>query len=226
MDLISGLGLTAVAGLTYSAGYEVRAFTLRTASAPVLTPGSAPIRVLHLSDLHLTPSQGKKIAWLRSLADTDPDFVVVTGDFWAHKQAMQPLMHALEPLLQKPGAFVFGSNDYYAPKLKNPARYLFEDDGRRILGDELDWQRLRDRLTDSGWLDLTHARATARINDTTIEFRGVDDAHLERDDYRLIQGPPQSGIDLSIGVTHAPYLRVLNAMAADGCSSPSSSARS
>ena len=127
MDL-TGLGLTAVAGLAYSAGYEVRAFTLRRASVPVLTPGSAPITVLHLSDLHLTPSQHKKINWLRRLADTDPDFVIVTGDFWANRDAMQPLMHALEPLLRKPGAFVFGSNDYYAPKLKNPARYLFEDD--------------------------------------------------------------------------------------------------
>ena len=216
MDL-TGLGLTAVAGLAYSAGYEVRAFTLRRASVPVLTPGSAPITVLHLSDLHLTPSQHKKINWLRRLADTDPDFVIVTGDFWAHRNAMQPLMHALERLLRKPGAFVFGSNDYYAPKLKNPARYLFEDDGRRIHGDELPWQQLQRNLTDAGWIDLTHTRATKRINDTTIEFRGVDDAHLERDDYRTIQGPAQSGIDLSIGVTHAPYLRVLNAMADDGC---------
>ena len=216
MDL-TGLGLTAVAGLAYSAGYEVRAFTLRRASVPVLTPGSAPITVLHLSDLHLTPSQLKKINWLRRLADTDPDFVIVTGDFWAHRDAMQPLKHALEPLLRKPGAFVFGSNDYYAPKLKNPARYLFEDDGRRIHGDELPWQQLQRNLTDAGWIDLTHTRATKRINDTTIEFRGVDDAHLERDDYRTIQGPAQSGIDLSIGVTHAPYLRVLNAMADDGC---------
>jgi predicted MPP superfamily phosphohydrolase len=214
---LTGLGLTAVAGLAYSAGYEVRAFTLRRASVPVLTPGSAPITVLHLSDLHLTPSQHKKINWLRRLADTDPDFVIVTGDFWAHRDAMQPLMHALEPLLRKPGAFVFGSNDYYAPKLKNPARYLFEDDGRRIHGDELPWQQLQRNLTDAGWIDLTHTRATKRINDTTIEFRGVDDAHLERDDYRTIQGPAQSGIDLSIGVTHAPYLRVLNAMADDGC---------
>jgi len=214
---LTGLGLTAVAGLAYSAGYEVRAFTLRRASVPVLTPGSAPITVLHLSDLHLTPSQHKKTNWLRRLADTDPDFVIVTGDFWAHRDAMQPLMHALEPLLRKPGAFVFGSNDYYAPKLKNPARYLFEDDGRRIHGDELPWQQLQRNLTDAGWIDLTHTRATKRINDTTIEFRGVDDAHLERDDYRTIQGPAQSGIDLSIGATHAPYLRVLNAMADDGC---------
>ena len=217
MEIISGLGLTAIAGLTYSAGYEVRAFTLRTAAVPVLKDGAEPIKVLHLSDLHLTPTQHKKIRWLRSLADTDPDFVVITGDFWAHRDSMQPLMHALEPLLQKPGAFVFGSNDYYAPKFKNPARYLFEDDGRRIHGADLPWQELKTRITDAGWLDLTHSRVITRINGTAIEIRGVDDAHLERDDYRKIAGPAQSGVDLSIGVTHAPYLRVLDAMSADGC---------
>ena len=217
MELISGLGLTAAAGLAYSAGYEVRAFTLRHVDVPVLPSDMKPIRILHLSDLHLTPSQGKKINWLRCLADTDPDFVIVTGDFWAHGEAMQPLMHALQPLLQRPGAFVFGSNDYYAPKMKNPARYLFSDDGRRIHGAELPWSDLRDRLTQAGWYDLTHRRVTTRVSDVNIELRGVDDAHLQRDDYARIAGPAANGVDLSLGVTHAPYLRVLDAMEADGC---------
>lgn len=217
MELISGLGLTAAAGLAYSAGYEVRAFTLRRVDVPVLPKAATPIRVLHLSDLHLTPSQGKKIRWLRNLAETDPDFVIVTGDFWAHREAMRPLMHALEPLLQKPGAFVFGSNDYYAPKMKNPARYLFSDDGRRIHGAELPWPALRDQLTEGGWHDLTHRRARVDLNGVSVELRGVDDAHLQRDEYQRIAGPAADGVELSIGVSHAPYLRVLDAMEADGC---------
>lgn len=217
MDLISGLGGAAVAGLAYSAGYEVRAFTLRQVDVPVLPRDVEPIRILHLSDLHLTPTQHKKIDWLRGLARTDPDFVVVTGDFWAHRQAMRPLLHALEPLLQRPGAFVFGSNDYYAPKLKNPARYLLRDDGRRIHGDELAWSDLATQLVAHGWFDLTHRRTATRIGDLDVELRGVDDAHLERDDYRLIAGPPAAGVELAIGVTHAPYVRVLDAMANDGC---------
>lgn len=217
MDLISGLGLTAAAGLAYSAGYEVRSFTLRDVAIPVLPREGSGIRVLHLSDLHLTPSQGKKIQWLRSLADTDPDYVIVTGDFWAHRHAMRPLMHALEPLLEKPGAFVFGSNDYFAPKAKNPARYLFSDDGRRIHGAELPWADLRDALTTAGWTDLTHSRCTVNLHGLTVELRGVDDAHLQRDDYSRIAGPVSPGVDISVGVSHAPYLRVLDAMAADGC---------
>src|ERR1700710_1479917 len=76
-------GLTAAAGLAgigYSAGVEVRWFALRRATVPVLPPGSAPLRVLHVSDLHMTPSQRRKQEWVRRLADLKPDLVVNTGD--------------------------------------------------------------------------------------------------------------------------------------------------
>ena len=216
MNLIAGLGIAAAAGLSYSAGYEVRAFTLREVSVPVLPQGADPVRILHISDIHMTPRQRKKAAWLRSLADTKPDFVIVTGDFLAHRQAVPAVLEALEPLRRIPGAFVFGSNDYYAPSAKNPARYLFKDDGTRIHGDELDWPALRDGLTASGWSNLTHARALVSIGGVATELRGVDDPHLERDDYRTVAGPASEGAQLSLGVAHAPYRRVLSAMASDG----------
>ncbi len=49
-----------------------------------------------------------------------------------------------------------------------------------------------------------------------LAFRGTDDAHLGRDDYSTVAGPADPGADLNIGVTHAPYLRLLDAMTADG----------
>ena len=49
-----------------------------------------------------------------------------------------------------------------------------------------------------------------------IEIRGVDDPHIERDDYGLVAGSPSDDADIAIGVAHAPYLRVVDAMAADG----------
>ena len=52
------------------------------------------------------------------------------------------------------------------------------------------------------------------INDTTIEFRGTDDAHLELDNYSLVSGDPLD-CDLAVGVTHAPYLRIIESMARD-----------
>ncbi len=61
---------------------------------------------------------------MRSLAALEPDFVVNSGDNLAHVDAVPPLLRAMEPLLERPGAFVLGSNDYFAPRPKNPALYL------------------------------------------------------------------------------------------------------
>ena len=183
---VSGLAATALGGLAYSAGYEVRAYTLREVSVPMMASGS--LRILHLSDLHMTPAQHKKQQWLRELAHLKPDAVIVTGDFLAHKDSVQPVLDALAPLANIPGYFVFGSNDYYAPSFKNPARYLFSDDGKRIHGDDLPWHDLKQGLEAFGWVDVTHRKVRASINGVDIEFRGVDDAHLNRDDYSKISG--------------------------------------
>ncbi|MEK8227497.1 metallophosphoesterase [Oerskovia sp. M15] len=84
---------------------------------PRAAPGHDDLRILHFSDLHLTPTQERKIEWIRSLAALRPDFVVDTGDNMAHLDSLDPLLYALEPLLSTaPGAFVMGSNDYYAPR--------------------------------------------------------------------------------------------------------------
>ena len=66
----------AVSGLAYSAGIERNLFTLREFTVPVLEPGAAPIRLLHVSDLHLTARQKRKQAWVRELAQLRPDLVI------------------------------------------------------------------------------------------------------------------------------------------------------
>ena len=132
---LAAVGGVGAAGLGYAVASAVLDFRLRRISVPVLPHGSRPIRVLHLSDLHLTPSQARKRAWVRSLADLQPDFVIDTGDNLAHLQAVPMALDTLGPLLELPGAFVLGSNDYWAPKPKNPALYLQRDTGRRRLGE-------------------------------------------------------------------------------------------
>jgi predicted MPP superfamily phosphohydrolase len=190
---------------------------LRHERVPVLPAGSTEIRILHISDLHLTPREGRAIAWLRSLAALEPDLVISTGDHLASEDAVPLVLTALEGLLEKPGAFVLGSNDYFAPVLKSPHHYLTD----RRQGDHtprgaraLHWQDLVGAMRARGWIDLTHRREHLSINGTTIELRGTDDAHLGRDDYSTISGRPDA--PLAIGVTHAPYLRLLHAMANDG----------
>ena len=99
-------------------------FTLRRFEIPVLPPGSEPVRVLHISDTHLTPGRKRLMSWIRSLDDLDPHLVVNTGDSIAHPEADRYFLDSLGPLLDRPGVFVFGSNDLTGPKPRNPLRYL------------------------------------------------------------------------------------------------------
>jgi len=211
-----GVLAAGAAGVGYAAGYEVRAFRLRRAEIPVLPAGQRPLRVLHLTDLHLQPGQQAKISWVRSLAALEPDLVVNTGDNLSHHDAVPALLAALGPLLTKPGVFVRGSNDYFAPMLRNPARYLLPGGGRRrMYGSELPWRDLTDGLTAAGWLDLDNARARLEVDGRVIDLVGTDDPHIHRDRYHEVAGPPEADADLPLAVTHAPYRRILDAMAAD-----------
>ena len=191
------------------------AYKVRTSTLPLLPNGSRDIKVLHFSDLHLTPNKKREIADIKSFAKLKPDLVISTGDFLAHKDAVKVALDALDELLELPGLFVFGSNDYYAPQFKNPLSYLRKDNGERKLGNKLPWQSLQKQLVKRGWQDLNHNKVKLKVNGVIIEARGTDDAHLELDDYRQVEGKVSKAADLAIGVTHAPYVRVLAAMAQD-----------
>jgi len=57
---LRALAVTAAAGAgaaVYAGVVERNWFTLRRYEVPVLAPGAAPLRVLHLSDVHLTPGR-------------------------------------------------------------------------------------------------------------------------------------------------------------------------
>jgi predicted MPP superfamily phosphohydrolase len=213
----TGAGAVAGAALTAYALAEARAYTLRRVTMPVLPPGSPALRVLHLSDLHMTPGQTRKQEWLRSLVGLQPDLVVNTGDNLAHQRSVPVVLDCLGELLAVPGVFVLGSNDYFSPTLRNPVRYLLPDDGRRHTDvPQLPWRELRRELGASGWLDLTNTKGELEVRGLRISFAGVDDPHLGYDRLDDVAGPADAGADLRLGVAHAPYLRVLDRFAADG----------
>ncbi len=68
----------------------------------------------------------------------------------------------------------------------------------------------------AGWADLNNARTVVKAGGRAVELIGVDDPHVDRDDYASVAGPVSPGADLHLGVTHTPASRVLDAMAADG----------
>ena len=205
------------AGLGWSL-VEAQAFTLRRFTVPVLPAGSDPLRLLHLSDLHVVAGQRRKLEWVRRLADLEPDVVVSTGDNLAHPDAVPAVLAAHRELLDRPGVFVLGSNDYFAPQVKNPARYLLPNGrgGPRRVGRRLPTAELVAGFTAAGWMDLTNRRGRLTVDGRSLDFVGVDDPHMRRDQYEAVAGPADPGAALTVGVTHAPYRRILDAMTADG----------
>jgi len=189
------------------------AYQLRQESLPLLPSGAGQIRILHFSDLHLTPTRKREIADIKSWAALKPDLVISTGDFLAHRDGVEVALNALNELLDLPGLYVFGSNDYYGPRFKNPLSYLKSDDGERRVGEKLPIEQFDSELKRRGWINLNNSRSSIKINGITIDVRGTDDAHLELDNYQRVAGKPSG--DISIGVTHAPYKRVLDAMGQD-----------
>ena len=189
------------------------AYQLRQVSLPLLPSGASDIRILHFSDLHLTPARKREITDIKSWAALKPDLVISTGDFLAHRDGVEVALNALNELLEIPGLYVFGSNDYYGPRFKNPLSYLKSDDGERRVGEKLPIEQFDSELKRRGWINLNNSRSSIKINGITIDVRGTDDAHLELDNYQRVAGKPSG--DISIGVTHAPYKRVLDAMGQD-----------
>ncbi|RAX18964.1 MULTISPECIES: metallophosphoesterase [unclassified Actinomyces] len=226
-------GLAAGAGLLGYALIEARLPVLRRVDVPVLAAGQRPLTILHLSDLHLTDHTEARVAWVRGLAEARPDVVVNTGDNLSFASGLEPLSRALEPFAHLPGAFVLGDHDYRTTVFKLPTRYLRrdprsgDDPEQEAAVEPLPWREVRDLQTGAGWVDLSNARGALDVGSRRVELVGVDDPHVDRDAFpppALVvpsadDGEPvldRSGRPLRLGLMHAPYRRVLDAMVADG----------
>ncbi|EFQ79945.1 Ser/Thr phosphatase family protein [Corynebacterium pseudogenitalium ATCC 33035] len=213
-------GLTA-AGLGAAAwGYsELTKFELKEYTLPLLPKGTLrgkpEFRLLHLSDLHMIPGQETKIAWVSALDALEPDLVVNTGDNLSDQQAVPDTLRALGPLLARPGLFVFGTNDYWAPQPVNPFKYLLGKKREPSYVD-LPWRGMRAAFLEHGWHDANQARHEFKVGNVRLAAAGVDDPHHDLDDYSEIAGPPNEDADLSLALLHAPEPRVLEKFAADG----------
>lgn len=198
---------------------ERHAFVIRRESLRILPRNSQPITVLHIGDIHLAPWQKRKQRWIANLAKLKPDLVVNTGDNLGHIDAVDSALSALAPLMKFPGVFVNGSNDLRAPVPRNPFEYLRKP-SERSEGPELDTAKLHAGFRSAGWLNLNNREGLLSINGLKIGFIGVDDAHDDLDDLDSLsfQLNRLDGCGLVVGVTHAPYLRVLESMTTNGAS--------
>jgi uncharacterized protein len=211
-------GAVAVAGAA-CVGYGVLVerdwYRLRRERVRALEPGQAPLTVLHLSDLHLTVADTRRVAFLERLAAEPVDLVVLTGDMLGEPAALCPVLEALGRFRPRLGAVaVLGSNDYWAPRFRNPLGYFLGPSSRRKRSSGRNpWRELVDGLQARGWTVLSNRRG--RLAD--VELAGMDDPHIRRDDPGVAvpadgQVPPR----LRLGVVHSPYRRALDAFAGNG----------
>ncbi|GAA2947222.1 metallophosphoesterase [Microbacterium luteolum] len=213
---LGAVGAAGVAAAVWGIGIERYLFTLREETAPALAPGSAPIRVLHISDAHMAPWQHRKQDWLASLAQLKPDLVVNTGDNLGHRDGLEGIRRSFDPFAGIPGVFVHGSNDVVGPSPRNPLRYFLGPSKKQQEPETLDTEAMDRYFTEElGWTDLDNAAARLTVAGNTVDFFGVNDAHRDWDRLDLLPaaisdlGAPDAGIT-KLGVTHAPYQRILN----------------
>lgn len=212
------LAAAGVLGVTYAGLVERRAFQLRHVRVPALHPcARGPLRILHVSDLHLVPGQERKLAFVRSCASAEPDLVVATGDLLGHPEAVEPAIAALNDVARGRTALaVLGSNDVFGPQLKNPARYLLAPSTPHG-GTRLDTRRLLEGLREGGWQVFDNRRATVVTPAGLVDVAGLADPHAgwDRPD-DLDWSAPAEPTALRLGLVHAPYRRALDVFADAG----------
>jgi predicted MPP superfamily phosphohydrolase len=190
---------------------------VRRETIEVLPAGSKPIRVLQIGDIHLAPWQRNKIRFISSLASEEIDLVVNTGDNLGHQNSIQPLLACLSPLLSKPGVFVNGSNDYFAPVLKNPFGYLFgpsNNPSANIPPGDLDTTQMTSAFERAGWHNLNNHSCELELSGNKIRFIGIDDFHIGLSKFEGISKASR----FTVALTHAPYIEVLNKFSSLGAS--------
>ena len=218
LTALAAVGAVGAGAALWGIGVERYLFTVREHAVRILPMGTAPLRVLHLSDAHMAPWQRRKQRWMAALADQwRPDLVVNTGDNLGHAEGLRGLRVALDPLHGIPGVFVHGSNDHAAPSPRNPLRYFTGPSKVKTASEPLDTQALDGYLGDElGWLNLNNAVGSLEVSGLRVDAFGVSDAHRNWDKLEVL---PELLHDLqadvapaavTIGVSHAPYRRVLD----------------
>ena len=113
----AGVGTYLYASLIESRRYRLDSVKVNTgegAEGPISADDQPMrLRVLHLSDLHLSKPESHKIEFLRRATDAQYDLIVITGDIFENYSGLQ---YASEIISRPPrlGTYaVLGNHDYY-----------------------------------------------------------------------------------------------------------------
>lgn len=214
-------GLAAgTAAVLWGALVERRLYTTRFVTVPDALRHDGVLRILHISDIHLTRGQSHREQFIRQLAALPYDVVVATGDLLggpAQEQRCAEMLAALTTT--RPGVMVLGSHDLYASTRIKPWEY-FTRNAPRPHGVPLDTERFLAQVTSHGWTVLRGGTCRIDLPVGAVQFGGFDDPHLDSTVWpsvdALAVADDVADVAASVGVVHAPYTKALDLLAAAG----------
>ena len=193
-----GAGVLCIA---YGVLIERRWYRLRSERLAILpVDGPETLTVLHLSDMHFVRGDRRKAAFIAGLPAAD--VTIVTGDFLGEPEAVERTVEVLHPVRGRLASwFVLGSNDYYAPRPLNYAKY-FTNYRRLRFATRGRAPELVTQLEADGWTRLDNTRRETEIGGLAVELLGLDDAHIQRHDLRV--APRRAPDRFGWAVMHSP----------------------
>ncbi|HEY2804084.1 MAG TPA: hypothetical protein VGJ67_09235, partial [Actinomycetota bacterium] len=180
--IVAGLLCVAYGVVIERRWYRVRRYRLDILPAAGGTQLQPPLRILHLSDLHLIRRDRRMPAFLATLQEAD--ITILTGDVLGEPEAVEHAVAALEPVRGRVASFlVLGSNDLFSPTPINYLRY-FRKRHRVRVGVRGRSEELVEQLTRQGWTVLRNDRLQLDLDGLAAEVAGLEDAHIVRHDLR------------------------------------------
>lgn len=199
----AGLGTYLYASMIESRRYRLDSVRVNTGSRPKLAPEENDLlrlRILHLSDLHLSYPETHKIEFLRKATEFPYDLIVITGDIFENYSGME---YASDIISRAPrlGAFaVLGNHDYYDYNM------VHRTIGRvvrkwRSPKEKRNVEPIISALESSGIRVLRNDSVT--IPAEKLHIVGIDYPGIKDDDFhRLVQAAPED--HLIITLMHMP----------------------
>ena len=218
LTALAAVGAVGAGAAIWGIGIERYLFTIRVHELPILPAGrradprAAPLRRAH--GAVAAPQAGAGSPRSRRSSPTSSSTRATTS---ATPRDCAASARAFDPLRGIPGVFVHGSNDHAAPSPRNPLKYFTGPSHVTVAAEPLDTGALDGYLTDElGWLDLNNA-----VGDRWMSRAAHRRVRRERRAPRL--GPARraarpargaagrrAAASSTLGVTHAPYRRVLD----------------
>ncbi|WP_336249256.1 metallophosphoesterase [Stomatohabitans albus] len=222
----SALGLAGMAAtcFLYGVAIERRWYTTRFDTIHRDRPVVSPLRIALFSDLHYRPGQEHRLHYvMNAVVDAQPDLIVSAGDNLEHAGGMDAVIatHAAmtAALPSVPAIAALGAHDYWGPTpALNPFRYFVSRTSNvKPTGERFNTDRFIAGLEDAGWIVPVNGQGVLTSPQGRIHFSVVDDPHIGRDDLGAVAHQPNEPVVIQLGITHAPYRRVLDHYVGIGC---------